>query len=129
MPLTCGGRIGHLTILMALARTMLAFLVAVSVALLPVPGKSAFVWQPQELTATTMAEPMDGCCPHPAQPCDKGPAGCAGMVACALNCPGYISAVSSSLVYAPLISGVMPFFESGAFYPEATSPPFRPPRY
>jgi len=50
------------------------------------------------------------------------------MAACALNCLSYISATSSPLVYAPLISGVMPLFESGAFYPHATSPPFRPPR-
>jgi hypothetical protein len=111
---------------MAFARTILALLIALSVAWLPAAGAAAFKFKSQEMAEMSASEPMD-CCPSAADPCKVMP-DCASMAACMANCLGYAGGESSPLVYPMALAALMPVFESGILHSRATSPPFRPPR-
>ena len=113
---------------MTLARTILTFLIAASVASLPAAGAGAFKSQSQEPTEMSASEPTHDCCPPAANPCDKAMGDCGSMAACALKCFSFAGGMSSPLDYPAMLVGLMPLFESGAFHPQTGSPPFRPPR-
>ena len=112
---------------MSFARTILALLIALSVAWLPTAGAAAFKFKSHEMTEMSASEPMDDCCPSAADPC-KGMPDCASMAACMVNCLSYAGGMSSPLVYPVTLAAPMPLFESGILHSRATSPPFRPPR-
>jgi hypothetical protein len=113
---------------MALARTILAVLIAASVALLPAAGGAAFKLQPSDAAEMSAAEPMHDCCPPDANPCGKAMDNCGSMAACALKCFSFAGGTSSLLQYPLTPAGLMPLFESDGFRPQTGSPPFRPPR-
>ena len=120
---------------MAFARTILALLIALSVALLPAASIAAFKFKSQEMTEMSASEPMDDCCPHAASPCDKAMGDCASMAACTLNCLCYAGGclcyaggLSSQLLYPVTLADTLPLFESGVLHSQRGSPPFRPPR-
>src|SRR5438132_14091188 len=113
---------------MAFARTILAALIALSVALLPAAGAGALKFQSQDMTEMSASEPMDDCCPHAASLCDKAMSDCTSMAACAVNCLSCASATSSALIYPMTLAVLMPLFESGLLHSQMGSPPFRPPR-
>ena len=110
---------------MAFARTILALLIALSVALVPAVGGVAFKFKSQEMIEMSAAEPMD-CCPPAANLCDMGD--CGSMAACSLNCIGFAGGISSQLVYPAALADTMPLLESGVLRSETGSLPFRPPR-
>src|SRR5215472_3423310 len=112
---------------MAFARTILAMLIALSLALLPAAAGAAFTLKAQDATEMSAAEPMHDCCPPKANPCDKTTDDCGSMAACAMKCFGY-SGDASPLVYLPTHADAVPLFESGDFHSQTGSPPFRPPR-
>jgi hypothetical protein len=112
---------------MAFARTILALLIALSVASLPVAGAAAFKLKSQEMTEMSAFEPMDDCCPPAADPC-KSMRGCGSMAACMVNCLSYSGGMSSPLVYPVTLAALMPLFESGILHSQTSCPPFRPPR-
>ena len=112
---------------MLLARTILALLIAASVAVLPAAASSLFKLQSQDATEMSTSEQTHDCCPPSADPCDKS-MDCATMAACALKCFSYTAGPSSPLVYAFTLADRMPLLQGVGFRPQTTSPPFRPPR-
>jgi hypothetical protein len=123
---------------MALARTILALLIAASVAVLPATGAAAFKLKSQDATEMSAdkpmhdepmhGEPMHECCPPEATPCDKAMDICGNMATCAVKCFSGSTFASSPLSFPLTLASVMPLFESGDFHSQTGSPPFRPPR-
>src|SRR5438128_44103 len=107
---------------MAFARTILALLIALSVALLPTASAAAFKLKPQDMTEMSASGPMDDCCPPAADPC-KGMRDCASMATCMVNCLSYAGGMSSPLVYPVELTALMPPFESGDLHSHTSSPP------
>jgi hypothetical protein len=108
---------------MNVARPMLALLVALSVAVLPMAGAAgANVESPEPASVT---EDMPDCCPPMFSPCEK--ADCGAMTTCALKCfsfAGMLAAVVfPSASATPAIS-----FTGNPLLSQTGSPPFRPPR-
>jgi len=110
----------------AIARTIFAVLIAVSVAMLPAASGAAFKLKPTDMTAISdmsVSEAMDDCCPHP---CDKAVGDCLSMAACA--CFGFAPTSFYQLVHPLVVASMMPAFASGVFRTQTGHPPFRPPR-
>src|SRR5438128_1838498 len=134
---------------MSIARTILAALISLSVAILPAaggimpksPSRHAVVQDAmlqdsmvqdelvrddvQGAMEMSAAEQMDDCCPHAVNPCDGAAGDCSTMAACALKCFNFVGSVSSPLIYERSVAKVMPLFEGGDFRSQAGSPPFR----
>jgi hypothetical protein len=126
---------------MVLVRTILAMLIAASVALLPAAGfvptadasgsdmsgadMSNMDMSGMDLSATAG---MADCCPPAAIPCDKAPGDCGSMAVCALKCFTFSAAGVSATVFPIAVAVLAPPFVSGPFSAQAASPPFRPPR-
>jgi hypothetical protein len=106
-----------------IARTILALLIAASVAMLPAAAGAGPKVKSTETAEMSVSEPMDDCCPHP---CDKAVDDCLSMAACV--CFGFATASFSQLVYPSAPASVMPAFASGVFHSQTGHPPFRPPR-
>ena len=113
---------------MGVGRTILAVVVAVSVAWLPAATGASVQLKSTDMTEMSASEPMDDCCPHAVMPCDKAMGDCASMAACMVNCLSYAGGMSSPLVYPVQLAALMPRFESGVLHSHTSSPPFRPPR-
>jgi hypothetical protein len=108
---------------MAIARTLFALLIALSVASLPVA--SAAVAAPAEMS---MSDGDHDCCPNAVLPCDMTKDGCMSMASC-----GMLSStlsVPAVLQFAfPLIAtGAVPLPVSEALDSRASGPPLHPPQ-
>jgi len=128
---------------MRLGRTILSFLVALSLTMLPMAG--AF--------AVPSDEPMDSdvviasadhhcdhesmgsevaiasshdCCDHQSIPADQMMKECNAF--CAAKCFSVVALLFSVAAIAPPIGGTISPFVSNSFHSQATSPPYRPPR-
>ena len=112
---------------MKAARTILALLIALSVAVLPGVGGALFAMKAADTTAEAVMEDMD-CCPPKANPCDKAMDGCTSMATCALKCFSFTPGPSLSLNYPITVAGNLPLPSASAFHSQTSSPPFRPPR-
>ena len=113
---------------MGIARTIVAVLVAVAVAMLPVASGAAFKLKSADTTEMSASEPMHDCCPNAGSPCEKAMDDCGSMATCALTCCSYVGDFSSPLVYPLMLADVMPWLPSGALRSQIGNPPFRPPR-
>jgi hypothetical protein len=125
---------------MVFARTILAFLIALSVALLPATGTAGLKSKSHDMTAMSahdsmddsmdgsMAEPMDDCCPHAIVPCDKDGGQCSSMAACTINCLSFAGGASSPFIHPVTLAALLPPFEGSVLFSQMGSPPFRPPR-
>ena len=82
---------------MRIGRTILAVLVALSVAILPAVG-AAVVTQSAAPAGMSMTDDMD-CCPHKANPCEKAMEDCTAMATCALKCFNFAGTLSSAIVF------------------------------
>jgi hypothetical protein len=111
---------------MAIARTILGVLIALSVAMLPVAGAAAFKLKSQNTAEVSASEPMRDCCPAKPNACDKDD--CGSMATCAMKCFKYSAGIPSPLAYSFTSEDVMPLFESIGFNSQIGSAPFRPPR-
>jgi hypothetical protein len=109
---------------MSICRTILALLIAVSVATLPIAGGAASIAQTDNMS---MSEPMVDC-DHPVMPCHKAMDDCRSMAACALKCFNFSGTSFSILSFPVALNERMPAFADGPFRPQTSSPPFRPPR-
>jgi hypothetical protein len=127
---------------MNVARAILAFVITVSLAILPAAGHAGVAVQPVDVAATDQsvqhehsmaathdAAAMDAmdCCPHKTDTSKKAIDDCAAMAGCVL-CTGFLGTAPLGLNFVLLLS-------SRAFSPptdplpsQAGSPPFRPPR-
>jgi|SRR5262245_61914631 len=110
---------------MAFARTILALVTALSVAVLPAVGGAVVDAKPYDAEMIA-AGSNDHCCPG--DRCDKAAHECGSMATCALHCFNFVSGQSSPLVYPGSVRHVVPILESVGFCTQAASPPFRPPR-
>jgi hypothetical protein len=113
---------------MIFARTILALVIALSVAMLPTAGGAASKSKAQEATEISASEPMHDCCPPDANPCDKAAGDCASMALCALKYLSLSATSSSVLIFPPVLAIIAPPFASNPFHSQTASPPFRPPR-
>ena len=111
----------------------MAFIVALSVAMLPVAGTAAIAVKSTEMTipaaaqSTDMSVAMGDCCPDPAKPCDQA-GKCQSMASCTQPCFSIVNISVSYLTY-PLVAGSpLPVLMDSAAPLHAGSPPFRPPR-
>jgi hypothetical protein len=133
---------------MRIGRTILALLIALSVAMLPAAAgagsrssasadmsgsdMSATDMPSSDMSATDMAamdmSAMEGdCCPHKANPCDKAN-DCATMAACALKCFSFAGAAWSVITFPASFANLAIPFGDGPPPSQTGSPPFRPPR-
>lgn len=128
---------------MHLARTILALLITLSVAMLPVAGSAAFIARsgaaPDEIAAQShpmseMAEAMD-CCPdqaslHDMQPCDqaKVKGHCDSMACCAAQSVSLANAIVFRLNLPTLLGSALPVPVDQVVSLHSGSPLFRPPR-
>jgi hypothetical protein len=109
---------------MAIARTLSALLIALSVALLPVASAVARTAASAEMS---MSDGDHDCCPNVMPPCDMSKDGCMSMAACGL----LTSALSEPLVAIafPLIAArAVPLPTSDALVSLASGPPLHPPQ-
>ena len=121
---------------MRFARTILAILIALSVAMLPAAGAAAFTPKsaPMNMQAMQMSasEPMHDCCPGEANPNNnpnnKAMDDCGSAAACALKCFSFVGGVRSPLGYSLTFAERVPPRQSDAVRSLTGSPPFRPPR-
>ena len=112
---------------MRIARTILALLITLSVALLPAAGGAGLASKSADTIEMSAMEDMD-CCPHKANPCDRM-GGCTSMATCALHC--FTFAVSSAplpFVDPLTLADNMPVLQDDDVPSQSGIPPFRPPR-
>ena len=119
---------------MGIGRTILAVVVAFSVAMLPIAGraeqsvKSTGMMDMSVLGEMSAAQHMPDCCPPEAAPCDKANGDRVSMAACASTCCSFLAPASSALVVPSVPVETMPLLASHVFPSQSNSPPFRPPR-
>ena len=101
---------------MAFARTILAALIAISVALVPATGGAAISTKPVEMSMADQADMP--CCP---------PDDCKGSIACALKCFNFVAAMfPAAVALSHIVDGLPPSFADDTLY-GYVSPPTHPP--
>ena len=112
---------------MSIGRTVLALLVALSVAMLPAAaGAGVSVKSPAKADMSAM-EDMHDCCPK-ANPCDKAMDDCGTMATCALKCFSFAGTSSSIITFPASFAKMTAPFAANPFSSQTGTPPFRPPR-
>jgi hypothetical protein len=112
---------------MGIGRTILAVLIALSVAILPAAGSAGMSAKSPEPADMSMMEDMTDCCPHKANPCEKA-MDCGAMATCVLKCFSFVGTLSSTIVFPSACATMATFFANNSFSSQTSSPPFRPPR-
>jgi hypothetical protein len=118
---------------MSIGRTILALLVALSVAMLPAAasaGVSAKSPHQADMSTTedmSMPEDMHDCCP-PTNPCDHAMDNCGSMATCALKCFSFAGTSFSIVVFPSTFARMIAPLERNPFSLQLGTPPFRPPR-
>lgn len=125
--LTVCGHHPH-TLIMGLARTIVAIVVAFSLAILPVVG-GAVAAGTMAVAADSAATPSghDGC-DGADTPAHKGMDGCQLGTACSFACLSFSAAFAADVVIQPPAPHAAPAFVSQGHRLHAAYPPFRPPR-
>jgi hypothetical protein len=116
-----------------IVRTILAVVVAVSVAVLPATAGALPAAKASETSvvevALSAAMPVD--CDHHAPARDRGSRAaddCATMAACAASCFNYAGTVVPGVAPVPTASRLQPVVATALVVSKIGSPPFRPPR-
>jgi hypothetical protein len=110
---------------MNVARPILALLVALSVAILPMAGAAgANVKSPEPASVT---EDMPDCCPPMVSPCEKAMDDCGAMATCALKCLS-LAGTLAAVVFPSASATLAISFTGNPLLSQTGSPPFRPPR-
>jgi len=114
---------------MRIARPILAFLIALSVAVLPAAGHVGMHLKPMDVADMTDMAAMDdmACCPHKSQPAKKAIDDCASIAGCAF-CFGFLRPIVSDVVSPVFATGTVLAFATNPFDSQPAHPPFRPPR-
>ena|SRR6266498_1567732 len=114
---------------MTIARTILALVIALSVAILPAAGGFAVAGHSaMSSVAPCTDHGMSHSPGHHGSPSDKATTDCGAMAACGIHCFGIYGPVSSSPTLAVLAAAIEPSFSTDSFLPHVGHPPFRPPR-
>jgi hypothetical protein len=112
---------------MRIGRTILAFLVALSLAMMPMAG--AFAVPSDEPTASeVVVASAHDCCDHESMPADHVMKDCQAAAGCTAKCFNFYALVFSGVAVPPPSGGTESRFVSNPFHSETASPPFRPPR-
>jgi hypothetical protein len=111
---------------MNIGRTILALLIALSVAILPAAGGVGLSSKSPAQEDMSMSD-MHDCCPHKANPCDKAD-DCGTMATCALKCFSFAGTPSSIFVFPPTFAKMTASLAVNPFSSQTGTPPFRPPR-
>jgi hypothetical protein len=112
---------------MRIGRTILTFLVALSLAMAPVAG--AFAMQTDEVTASNLVvASAHDCCDDEGMPADHVMKDCQASAGCAAKCFSFYALEFSSATFPSSIGGTKSYFVSNALCSQTSSPPFRPPR-
>jgi hypothetical protein len=109
---------------MNIGRTILALLIALSVATLPVAGSAAAFAQSAD---QSMSKPIGDCDPA-VMTCHKAVDDCQSMAACALTCFNFSGTSFSILSFPIVLTDRVAALADRSFQPQTSSPPFRPPR-
>ena len=120
---------------MSMARTILALLVALSVAVTPAVAGSLLSSKASEASVAVIgpleAMPADcnhhhhsGQAPHDSKPANDR----AAMAACAAACAKYVGTVAAAITPMRTASTPLPVATAGLVLVKLGSPPFRPPR-
>jgi hypothetical protein len=120
---------------MKLGRAILALLIALSVAVLPMATGVAALAKSTDMSDMPVMEHSDAatmddmdCCPHTANPGDRAMDKSSCMAACALNCFTFGSAVASAIIFPSYRARLSPALVTNPFSSQTGTPPFRPPR-
>jgi hypothetical protein len=112
---------------MRIGRTIVTFLVALSLTMAPVAG--AFALQMSELTASTeVVASAHDCCDDEGMPADHMMKDCQASAGCAAKCFSFYALEFSSATFPSPIGGTKSYSASNALWSQTGSPPFRPPR-
>lgn len=112
---------------MRFSRTILALVIALSVAALPFAYAGAATVQSVQMTDSGTA---DDCCAHE-PPCDTKATplkNCAAMAACAVICFGYAGPAVAGATLGSIGAVLNPIRAETPHLSQPGSPPFRPPR-
>ena len=109
---------------MSVYRTILAVVIALSVATLPAAGGAALIAKSVDMS---MSDSMSDCDRH-VMPCHNAMDDCQSMAACALKCFNFSGTSFSVLTFPLMLTDRTLAFTDGPFHPQTSSPPFRPPR-
>jgi hypothetical protein len=113
--------------IMRIRRTILTFLLALSLAMAPVAG--AFAMQNDAVTASTeVVASAHDCCDDEGMPADHAMKECQASAGCIAKCYNFYAVIFSDAAIRSPIGGTQSPFISKPFYSQAASPPFRPPR-
>src|SRR5262245_17281804 len=112
---------------MRIGRTILAALVALSLALLPMAGAFA-VPRDEPMASDVVVASAHDCCDHESTPADQVMKECLASGGCTAKCFNFYAVVFSGVTIPSPISGMESFFVSNPFYSQTASPPYRPPR-
>jgi hypothetical protein len=113
---------------MSIGRTILALLIALSVAILPGAAGARLSVTSADMPGMSAMEDMPDCCPPMTNPCDKAMGDCASMAACALKCFSFAATSFSNIVFPSSAAKMQASIASNPFSSQTSSPPFRPPR-
>jgi hypothetical protein len=112
---------------MRIGRTVLIFLIALSVAVLPTGRGAAVGLKSVDMSHVSSTDRMHDCCPDKNLPSRKAIDDCCSSMACPMNCFSFVGA-SSLIVPPPLLGSVTMSLVSDPVRSQKGSPPFRPPR-
>jgi hypothetical protein len=110
---------------MSIGRTILTFVLALSVAVLPIG--SGFATPAAEPAVAELTMSGHDCCDHDEMPINKMK-DCQASAACVTKCFSVCGVVWSSPIVHPPLTGVELPFVAEAYHSQSGSPPFRPPR-
>jgi hypothetical protein len=113
---------------MSIGRTILALLIALSVAILPAAAAAGVSVKSLGAVGISMTDDMSDCCPHKANPCGKAMDECAAMATCALKCFSFAGTISATLIFPSTFVKLAASFAADRLSSQTGSPPFRPPR-
>ena len=106
----------------------MAFVIALSVAMLPATGATAVSAKSAEMAhSADMSMAMDDCCPDHAKPCEGGDQ-CQSMASCVYQSFSIANVAFSQFAYPPAPGHPFPALAEQAVPLHAGSLPFRPPR-
>ena len=112
---------------MRIGRTILTFLVALSLAALPLAGALAVPSDEPMISDIVVASAHD-CCDHESMPADHVMKDCQASAGCTTKCFNFYAVVFSGVAIPSPIGGTESRFVSKPFYSLTASPPYRPPR-
>lgn len=115
---------------MRLARTIVAVVIAMSVAMLPTAGPASIsAKSSHELTVSAdMAMAMDDCCPDHSKPCNQGGDQCQSMASCVHHTFSFLELAVSHIAYSLVLGDELIALVDQAVPLHAAGAPFRPPR-